>query len=71
MLKKWKKINGITSKKYQRKLIKFKNELIRKNRINNKIKKDLDDYKGIKDIRYSMVLMILNICLMELKTKNQ
>ena len=40
------------------KLIKFKNELIRKNKINNRIKKDLDDYngnteyKGIKDIRY-------------------
>ena len=40
------------------KLIKFKNELIRKNRFNNKIRKDLDDYngdtkyKGIKDIRY-------------------
>ena len=40
------------------KLIKFKNELIKKNKINNKIKKDSDDYngntkyKGIKDIRY-------------------
>ena len=34
------------------KLIKFKNELIRKNKINNRIKKDLNSYNGIKDIRY-------------------
>ena len=40
------------------KFIIFKNELIRKNGINNKIKKELDDYngnikcKGIKAIRY-------------------
>ena len=40
------------------KLIKSKNELIRKNRLTNKIIKDLDDfnedtkYKGIKDITY-------------------
>ena len=34
------------------KLIKFKNELIRKNKINNRIKKDLNNYNGIKDIRY-------------------
>ena len=40
------------------KLIKFKNELIRKNIINNRNKKDLYDYNGntkyksIKDIRY-------------------
>ena len=40
------------------KIIKFKNELIRKNKINNRIEKDLNDYNssavynGIKDIRY-------------------
>ena len=34
------------------KLIKFKNELIRKNKINDRIKKDLNSYNGIKDIRY-------------------
>ena len=33
-------------------LIKFKNDLIRKNKINNRIKKDLNNYKDIKDIRY-------------------
>ena len=32
-------------------LIKFKNELIKKYRINNKIKKDLNNYNGIKVIR--------------------
>ena len=42
----------------QEKLIKFKNELIRKNKINDRIKKDLNNYNssavynGIKDIRY-------------------
>ena len=45
-------------KNIKEKLIIFKNELIRKNRINNGIKKDLDEYnsnikyRGIKDIRY-------------------
>ena len=45
-------------KNIKEKLIKFKNELIKKNRLNNKIRKDFDDYngetkyKGIKDIRY-------------------
>ena len=34
------------------KLIKFKNELIRKNKVNNRIKKDLNNYNGIKDNRY-------------------
>ena len=40
------------------KLMKFKNELIRKNKINNRIKKDLNNYNssavynGINDIRY-------------------
>ena len=46
------------NKNIKEELIKFKNELIRKNRINNRNEKDLDDYngytkyKGIKDIRY-------------------
>ena len=31
-------------------LLKFKNELITKNKINNRIKKDLNNYNGIKDI---------------------
>ena len=45
-------------KNIEGKLIIFKNELISKNEINNRIKKNLDDYnenttyKGIKDIRY-------------------
>ena len=34
------------------KLIKFKNELIRKNKINNSIKIYLNNYNGIKDIGY-------------------
>ena len=34
------------------KLIEFKNELIRKNKVNSRIKKDLNNYNGIKDIRY-------------------
>ena len=38
-------------KSIKEKLIKFKYEPIKKNKINN-IKKDLDDYNRIKDIRY-------------------
>ena len=57
------------------KLIKFKNEFIRKNKINNRIKKDLNDYNGIKDIKYlfneyEMNMKISDICLMKMKTKN-
>ena len=44
------------------KLIIFKNELIRKNRINNRIKKDLDD---IAVILNTEVLRILDVCLMK------
>ena len=44
------------------KLIIFKNELIKKNRINNRIKKDLDD---IAVILNKEVLRILDICLMK------
>ena len=38
-------------KNIKEKLVKFKNELFNNNN-NNKIKKDLNEYKGIKDIRY-------------------
>ena len=47
------KVNNIKEK-----LMKFKNDLIMKNKVNNRIKKDFDDYygntkyKGMKDIRY-------------------
>ena len=34
------------------KLIKSKSELIRKNKINNRITKDRNNYNGIKNIRY-------------------
>ena len=33
-------------------MIIFKNQLTRKNKINNRIKNDLDDCNGIKDVRY-------------------
>ena len=45
-------------KSFKENLIKFKNDLIMKNRINNRIKKDIDGYygknklKGVTDIRY-------------------
>ena len=53
-----KKLTESQVKNIKEKLIKFKYELIRKNKINNEIKKDLHDYngntkyKGIKDIKY-------------------
>ena len=43
-----KSLGSAEIKNIKEKLIIFKNELIRKNRI----KKDFDDYNGIKDIRY-------------------
>ena len=73
-----KSLGSAEIKNIKEQLIIFKNELIRK----NSIKKDLDDYngntkyKGIKilDIYlmkkiFTMTLMILNICLMKMKTK--
>ena len=49
------------------KLIKLKNELIKKNKINNRIKRDLNNYNGIKDTRYLFNeyedTMISDICL--------
>ena len=45
-------------KSFKENLIKFKNDLIMKNKINNRIKKDFDGYygknkfKSVKDIRY-------------------
>ena len=47
-----KSLGSAEIKNIKEKLIIFKNELIRKNRINNRIKKDLDDYNGIKDTKY-------------------
>ena len=47
-----KSLGSAEIKKIYEKLIIFKNKLIRKNRINNRIKNDLDDYNGIKDMRY-------------------
>ena len=41
-------MKSLGSAEIKEKLITFKNELIRKNRI----KKDFDDYNGIKNIRY-------------------
>ena len=57
-VEKMKSLRSAEIKNIKEKLIIFKNELIRKNRINNRIEKNLDDYngntkyKGIKDIRY-------------------
>ena len=47
-----KSLGAAQIKNIKEKLIIFKNELIRKNRINKRIKEDPDDYKGIKDIRH-------------------
>ena len=53
-----KSLGSAEIKNIKEKLIIFKNELIRKNKINNRIKKDPDDYNGntkykcIKDIIY-------------------
>ena len=51
-VKEMKKLTESQVNNINEKLIKFKNELIRKNKINNSIKKDLNNYNGIKDIRY-------------------
>ena len=51
-------LTGLQVKSFKENLIKFKNGLIVKNRINNRIKEDFDSYsgknkfKGAKDIRY-------------------
>ena len=47
-----KELTESQQKNIKEKLIKFQNELIRKNKINNRIKRDLNNYNGIKDIRY-------------------
>ena len=53
-----KKLTESQVKNIKEKLIIFKNEIIIRNKLNNRIKNDLDDhngntkYKGIKDIRY-------------------
>ena len=78
-----KKLTESRVKNIKEKLIIFKNELIRKNKINNRDKKDLDDIiivilntevLRILDIClmkriFIMVLMILNICLVKMKAK--
>ena len=57
-VKKMKELTESQANNIKEKIIKFKNELIRKNKINNRIEKDLNDYNssavynGIKDIRY-------------------
>ena len=51
-----KELTNLQVKSFKENLIKFKNDLIMKNRINNRIKKDFDGYygkikfKGVKDI---------------------
>ena len=60
-------------KSFKEKLIKFNNDLIKK----NKIKKDFDDYyekykiKAVKDVKYlsdDLYMKILDFCLMKLMT---
>ena len=53
-----KELTNLQVKRFKENLIKFKNDLIMKNKIINRIKKDFDGYygkskfKGVKDIRY-------------------
>ena len=53
-----KELTNSQMKNFKENLIKFKKDLIMKNKINNRIKKDFDGYyvkskfKGVKDIRY-------------------
>ena len=53
-----KELTNSQVKSFKENLIKFKNDLIMKNKVNNRIKKDFDGYygknkfKGVKDIRY-------------------
>ena len=52
-----KELTNVQVKSFKENLIKSKNDLIMKNKINNRIKKDFDGYygkklKGVKDIRY-------------------
>ena len=53
-----KELTNSQMKSFKENLIKFKKDLIMKNKINNRIKKDFDGYyvkskfKGVKDIRY-------------------
>ena len=51
-VEKMKELTELQVNNIKEKFIKFKNELIRKNKVNNRIKKDLNNYNGIKDIRY-------------------
>ena len=53
-----KDLTNLQVKSFKENLIKFKNDFIMKSKINNRIKKDFDDYygknkfNGVKDIRY-------------------
>ena len=53
-----KELTNLQVKGFKENLIKFKNYLIKKNKINNRVKKDSDNcyernkFKGVKDIRY-------------------
>ena len=53
-----KELTNLQVKGFKENLIKCKNYLIKKNKINNRVKKDSDNYyernkfKGVKDIRY-------------------
>ena len=52
------KLTNLQATSFKENLIKFRHDLIMKNKINNRIKKDFDGYygenqfKGVKDIRY-------------------
>ena len=72
-----KELTNSQVKSFKENLIKFKNGLLMKNKINNIIKKDFDGYhgknkfKGAKDIRYlfkkiSLHMKISGICVMNL-----
>ena len=50
-VEKMKELTESQVKNIKEKLIKFKNELTRKNKTNKRIKKDLNNYNEIKDIR--------------------
>ena len=78
-----KELTNLQVKSFKENLIKFKNDLIMKNRINNRIKKDFDGYygkikfKGVKDIlmkkKMSLHMKISDIYLMNphLKRRNE
>ena len=65
-----KELTDLQVKSFKENLIKFKNYLVMKNGINNRIKKNFDGYygknkfNGVKDIRFclmSLIILILNL----------